>query len=238
VGLPEIEELCDILDQIGPDLCVVFPGGAQMCTFFETFPPSLLALARSLLAQASAGLAPLQPIFDIIETIVAVVNCIEAIPDTIGPPPDPDALAACIPNLLSKLERLLALLPQLSLPLLIVGLVDVIIQMLEGVIRELDAIVLLLNKILATKGVGNTLLQGIIDCAEGSASSGLSNLERLFNSVNSMAELLNKPMQSAGLDYEIPTFEGGLGDDPDAAIDQLREALALLRQLRSSIPID
>jgi len=238
MGLPEIDELCDLLDLMGQDLCLVFPGGAQMCTFFETFPPSLLALARSLLGQASAGLAPLQPIFDIIETIIAIVNCIEAIPDTIGPPPDPDALAACIPNLLAKMQKLLALLPQVSLPLLIVGLIDVIIQMIDGVIRELRAIIDLLNRIASTKGIGNSLLQGIIDCAEGSASSGLSNLERLFNSINSMVELLNKLSEAAGLDLDIPSFEGGLGDDPEKAIEELEKALDQLRALRDSIPVE
>lgn len=237
MGLPEIEELCDILDLINQDLCLTFPGGAQMCTFFETFPPSLLQLARSLLQQASAGLAPLQPIFDIIETINAIVQCIEAIPDTIGPPPDPDALAACIPNLLAKLQKLLALLPQLSLPLLIVGLLDTIIQMLSGVIRELEAIIDLINRILASKGIANDFLSSIIDCAEGSKDVQISNLERLFSAVNSMVELLNTLGGPVGLP-EIPSFEGGLGDDPEQAIDQLRELQDLLRTLRDSIPIE
>ena len=237
MGLPAIEELCDILDLIDQDLCLTFPGGAQMCTFFESFPPSLLQLARSLLQQASAGLAPLQPIFDIIETINAIVQCIEAIPDTIGPPPDPDALAACIPNLLAKLQKLLALLPQLSLPLLIVGLLDTMIQMIGGVIRELEAIVDLLNRILASKGIANTLLQGIIDCAEGSYVTQISNLERLFSALNSMIELLNTLGGPVGLP-EIPSFEGGLGEDPEAAIDLLRDLQDVLLTIRNSIPIE
>jgi hypothetical protein len=237
MGIPEVEELCSLLDTFDGDLCLVFPGGAEVCSFFETFPPSLLGITRSLLAQASAGLAPLQPIFDIIETIVAVVDCLQAIPDTIGPPPNPDALRACIPNLLAKIERLLALLPQLSLPLLVVGLLDTIIRMIDGVIHELHAIVDLLERIVTTKGIGNNFLQGIIDCAEGSVASSLSNLERLFNAINSIAELLNKLAQAAKLDFEIPSFAGGLGDDPAAAIAQLEAVTDQLRALRDSIPI-
>lgn len=237
MGLPAVEDLCDYIDLIGTDLCVVFPGGAQLCSTFETFPPSLLALARSLLAQASAGLAPLQPIFDIIETINAIVKCVEAIPDTIGPPPDPQALAACMPNLVARLEKLLALLPQLSLPLLLVGLIDVIIQMVDGVIRELRAIAALLERIVATKGIDNNFIGAIIDCADGSAAASLSNLERLFNAINSIVELLNTLSEAAGLDLEIPSFEGGLGDNPEEAIGQLEELNDVLRGLRDSIPV-
>ena len=235
--LPPIEELCDLLDESPPDLCLVFPGGAELCAFYESFPPSLLQLARSLLQQASAGLAPLQPIFDIIETINSIVECIEAIPDTIGPPPNPDALAACIPALLEKLQRLLALLPALTLPLLFVGILDAIIAKLQGVINELRAILDLLNRIVSSKGIANGFLQGIIDCAEGSAASSFSNLERLFSALNSTIELLNRIGGPAGLP-EIPSLAGGLGDDPEAAIAELEKVVDELRTIRDSIPID
>lgn len=235
--LPEVQDLCDLLDEIPGDLCAVFPGGAEVCAYYESFPPSLLQLARALLAQASGALAPLQPIFNIIEAINSIVECIEAIPDTIGPPPNPDALAACIPNLLRKLERLLALLPQLSLPLLLIGLLDAIIAKLQGVINELRAIVDLLNRIAASKGISNGFLQSIIDCAEGTAAVSFSNLERLFSALNSTIELLNKLGEPVGMP-EIPSFEGGLGDDPEEAIEKLQELVDTLRALRDTIPVE
>ena len=47
MGLPVIEELCEFLDPAQVDLCVLFPGGVEVCSFFDKMPPSLLELARA-----------------------------------------------------------------------------------------------------------------------------------------------------------------------------------------------
>jgi hypothetical protein len=55
--------------------------------------------------QIQPALTPLVPFFDIIDTVVAVFNCVKAIPDSLGPPPDPTVLAACIPELAEKVNE-------------------------------------------------------------------------------------------------------------------------------------
>lgn len=236
MGLPAIETLCDAIPTGQFDLCVTFPGGAAVCAHTEGLPPSVLQLVRAMLAEANSALAPLQPIFDIIGAITAVLECIQAIPDSLGPPPDPTALAACIPNLVEKVEKLLALLPALSVPLMIVGLLDALILMIDGVITELQAVIRLLDRITRARAVPADGLAAIIDCGERSVTSQLSNIESVFASINPMIELINTLGSLAGIG-EIPSFEGGLGEDPNDAIAPLEAVRDSLTGIRNAIPV-
>ena len=95
--------ICLEIPEIPDPFAITLPGG--------------VTIEQINLAQAiQPALTPLVPFFDVIDAIVAVFNCVKAIPDTLGPPPDPTALAVCIPELGEKVAKLLRLLPQLSLP--------------------------------------------------------------------------------------------------------------------------
>ena len=85
--------------------------------FSLTLPGGVSIEHINLMEVIQPALTPLVPVFNIIDTVVAVFNCIKAIPDSLGPPPDPTALAACLPDLAEKVDKLLKLIPQLSLPL-------------------------------------------------------------------------------------------------------------------------
>jgi len=236
MGLPALDTLCDAIPSGQFDLCVTFPGGATVCSVTEGFPPSALQLVRSMLGQANSALAPLQPIFDIIGTVSALFDCVKAIPDSLGPPPDPTAIAECIPALTEKIENLLALLPQLSVPLMIVGLLDVLILMLDAIISELNSVIALLARITRARAVPAPGLAAIIDCGERTATAQLSNIEGLFASINPMIEVINTLGSLAGLS-EIPSFEGGLGEDPGAAIAPIEAIRDTLSSLRDAIPV-
>ena len=105
--------------------------------FQLTLPGGVTIEHINLMEIIQPALTPLVPLFDIIDTIVAVFNCVKAIPDSLGPPPDPTALAACLPDLAEKVSKLLKLIPQLSLPLLIVRLIDLVIDTLRQARSEL-----------------------------------------------------------------------------------------------------
>lgn len=239
MALPAIDGLCKALDEF-PELglCVTMPGGATLCPQVEGLPPSLYQLARSALGQANAALAPLTPLFDIIETLVAIKDCVTAIPDALGPPPDPSKLAACVPNLIEKIEKVIALLPPASVLLTIAQLLDVIIAILQGCIDELRAVLRLLDRISRARLLAGRVpgLLSIIDCGQQSAEAQMSNIERAMASINPIIELINVIGSLAGL-KPIPTFEGGLGDDPDVAIDTLQGLVDVLRVFRDSIPL-
>ncbi len=103
--------ICIEIPEIPDPFQITLPGGVTMehINLMEVIQPAL---------------TPLVPLFNIIDTVVAVFNCIKAIPDTLGPPPDPTAIAACIPELAEKVNALLRLIPQLSLPYTIIGIID------------------------------------------------------------------------------------------------------------------
>lgn len=99
------------------ELCLELP---EIPDPFELTLPGGITIERiNLLEVIQPILAPLMPLFEIVDTIVAIFNCVKALPDSLGPPPDPTVLAACIPELGEKIAQLLKLLPQLSLPLLL-----------------------------------------------------------------------------------------------------------------------
>ena len=102
--------ICLEIPELGDPPVITLPGGVSIQQF-------------NLMEAIQPALTPLMPVFDIIDTVVAVFNCVKAIPDSLGPPPDPTALAACIPELAEKVSKLLKLIPQLSLPSTIIGII-------------------------------------------------------------------------------------------------------------------
>jgi len=110
--------ICIEIPELPDPLSITLPGGVSMESI-------------NLMEQIQPALTPLMPMFDIIDTVVAVFNCIKAIPDTLGPPPDPTVIAACIPELAEKVNKLLKLIPQLCLPYTIIGIIDLIIDVLR-----------------------------------------------------------------------------------------------------------
>jgi len=238
VPLPNLEEFCRSVDAIPTDLCVVLPGGAEICAALSTLPPSLYEHARSLLAQASGALAPLTPIFDIIEAIVAIKDCVTAIPDALGPPPDPSKLTDCVPELVRRIEKLLSLLPPASVLLMIVQLLDVLIAIFDGMISELQSVVRLLNRIAAAKLVAGNVPQLLapINCGEQSAATTMDNLSRAIASIRAVIELVNLFCDLAGLRH-VPEIGSEVPGDPGAAIDHIAALIDPLRDFRDSIPV-
>jgi len=119
---------------------VTFPGGAELGTQVPGAPDPT-EVAKGLLAQANAALAPLGPIFNTIDVIVAIFKLIKTIPDALGPPPDLSAIAQLVPDIAEKVDELLPLIPQLSVPVLVAGILDTLLFYLEGLRDQLVAII-------------------------------------------------------------------------------------------------
>ena len=121
---------------MAPTICLKIPALPDPMRLTLPGGPSIEHV--NLLQVVQPALTPLMPIFNIIDAVVAAFECIKAIPQTIGPPPDPTALATAIPELAQKVSRLLGLVPQLSLPLTIVGLIDLLIDTLGKTRDQLE----------------------------------------------------------------------------------------------------
>jgi hypothetical protein len=235
--LPDLSTVCIDLRVTSQELCVRFPGGAEMCVQIPGVPDPT-DVSKQLLAQANAALTPLVPILNIVDAIIALFNCVKAIPDSLGPPPDPTKLAECIPDLAKKIDQLLKLIPQLSIPVLIAGVIDVLLFYLQGFRGQLEAIIAHQARLLAAATraaeLGNVQLRTVLDCAEASMDAYLQNLNEGMKPLNRLVGLLNLFLQLAGL-QPIPDFKN-LGDDAEAALAPLDAVIDSLKTVRAGLP--
>lgn len=238
--LPDLSVACIEIKVGKQDLCVTFPGGAEMCVQMPSVSvPDPSELSKQLMAQANAALAPLMPVFNIIDTVIALFNCVKAIPDALGPPPDPSKLAKCLPDVAKKVSKLLKLIPQLSVPLMIVGLIDVLISFLEGVRGQLKAVIVAQVRIAAAATraaeLGNVQLATIVDCANANIEAQMKNLGESAAPVNRLIGVINLFVELAGLP-KLPDLSD-LGDDAQAALGVLDPLVDQLKAARAAIPV-
>jgi hypothetical protein len=223
----------------GQGQTVRLPGGPTLQVMVPQIAPDGIQVTKNLLTQASAALAPLMPVFQIIDAILAIKAFADAVPDSVGPPFNVTAVIQALAGVSKKVAKLASLIPQLAVPLLVVDVIDVVIQALNGAVTQLEAVVVQEAKIAAalTKATetGNDALLQVVACADdfnvatrNGISEGLGPLNSLFGVLNLFLGLIGAP--------EVPALDD-LPDDAQQAIDQLKSVVDLLQNLRDSIPI-
>ncbi len=219
--------ICLEIPEIPDPLAITLPGGVtiQQINLMEAIQPAL---------------TPLMPIFDIIDTVVAVFNCVKAIPDSLGPPPDPTALAACIPELAEKVAKLLRLIPQLSLPYTIIGIIDLVIDTLRQARSQLVHLQQQMQQILGAIDRATELedagLMAITSCAQANVAQEAANVGKALASLGKLIGLLNIFLGMVGAP-EVPdlsTLAGRPLDDVLPPIDAIIEAL---QTVRGAVPV-
>lgn len=219
--------ICIEIPEIPDPLNLTLPGGVQIerINLMEVIQPAL---------------TPLVPIFDIIDTVVAVFNCIKAIPDTLGPPPDPTVLAACLPDLAEKVAKLLKLIPQLSLPLTIIGLIDLVIDTLRQARSLLLHLQQQMQQILGTIDRATNLedagLMAIAQCAQANVAQEAANVGKALASLGRLIGLINIFLGILGLP-EVPDLSDLAGRPLDDVIPPLDAIVELLENARAAVPV-
>lgn len=216
------------------------PGGAEVCvTMPDLVPPSPDKLIRQLFAQLNAALAPLTPIFNIIDAVVAVFDCIKAISTL-----DPVEILNCIPGLAEKVGKLLNLIPQLSLPALVASVLEILILWLRGMrnqtIRARELLQRVLDAETASTRPGNLALANVIPCALDDLDKLLQWQNESAKPVNRLIGVINTFLEIIGLErFTIPCLGQVLADL--GAIDIYLKLIELLEKLltiiRTFIPI-
>lgn len=212
-------EICVAIDVAPDELCIALPGGANVCATvgFEKGDPALIL--RAFLGSINTALAPLTPVFNIIDVVFAVKECIDAVPKLLTEGPGP--LLQCIPGLAEKLQKLVALLPPASVPLLIRSIIQALIVFLQGLKVDIVAMAASLERILnaSLRGteLGNLRLQAVADCALNNWDVQLVNLNASAAPMNRLMGLLNVFLELVGL----PCIRIPLGTLPAAAADAL-----------------
>jgi hypothetical protein len=222
---------------------IVFPGGAALSQVLAAGSeiPSGLDAATNLLAQASPAMAPLMPIFNIIDAVLALVECVQAVPDALGPPPDPAKMVEALSGLAEKLPKLLDLVPQLAVPRMVIGMLDTLIDFLEGLRDQIEAILLQAERTQAARAkaeeIGDANLLHIAECAEGHAQAQLQAMAGALAPMNALVSALNLFLGLFGLP-EIPALDGLINiTNPDAGFAAIDALVDTLQSIRDAVPL-
>ena len=219
--------ICIEIPEIPDPFSITLPGGVSMESI-------------NLMEQIQPALTPLMPLFDIIDTVVAVFNCIKAIPDSLGPPPDPTALAACIPELAEKVAKLLTLIPQLSLPLTIVGIIDLIIDTLRQARSLLLHLQAQMQQITGAIDRATELedagLMAITSCAQANVAQEAANVGKSLAALGKLIGLLNIFLELGGAPT-VPDLSDLAGSPLDEVVPPLDAIVDQLTQVRDMVPV-
>ncbi len=237
--LPDLSSLCVELNVTPQRVQITFPGGASLDPELPFAGiPDPLQVAKQLMGQANAALAPLQPLFNILDVALALFETVSAIPAAIASL-DPSKIADALPGLAEKVTKLAPLVPQLSVPLMIVGILDTLIGFLGGLSTQLRALVDQQVRIQAAENraveLGNAQLQVVADCAKHHVATQLASLSESAAPVNRLIAVVNVFAQLVGLG-PLPEL-ADLGTDAAAALQPIDDTVRTLRQIRTAIPV-
>jgi hypothetical protein len=239
MAIPE----CKPIPRLPAPRQIVFPGGAALSQVLAAGSaiPSGLDAATNLLAQASPAMAPLMPLFNIIDAVLALVECVQAVPDALGPPPDPAKMAEALSGLAQKLPKLLDLLPQVATPRMVIGMIDTLVDFLEGLRDQIEAILLQAERTRAARAkaeeLGDANLLHIAGCAEAQGQAQLQAMADALAPMNTLTSAMNLFLGLLGLP-EVPSLEGLIDiADPEAGLAALDALVDALRSIRDSVPL-
>lgn len=218
-------------------LCIEIPT-INVCK--ALMPGGFTMEAPDLLGMMQPALAPLAPMFSILEAIVAIKKCIDAIPDALGPPPDPSKMIECIPNLAEKIAALLKLLPQLSIPTMIKQLLNCIIgeigkfrAFVVSLIQQVQRIARMLER---AAELDDPQFNLIAVCAADRVAVQLSNEMKGLIVVGRLLGMARELLDLAQVPVEIPTLDSITGKPLDQVLEPIDALLDMLRQIRDAVP--
>jgi len=219
--------ICLEIDELPDPPVLDLPGGVSIQQF-------------NLMQAIQPALTPLVPIFDIVDTVVAVFNCIKAIPDTLGPPPDPTAIAVCIPELAQKVAKLVRLIPQVTLPYTLRGILRLIIDTLRQARSQIMHLQQQMQQILgavdrATK-LGDAGLMAITSCAQANVAQEAANVGKSLASLGKLIGLANLFLGMIGAEG-IPDLSNLAGRPLDEVIPPIDAIITKLQAAHDAIPL-
>ena len=235
---------CEALPELPDPMQITLPGGATISQVISAVKsaPNAVDMGLNLMQQAGPALAPLMPIFDIIEAMQAMSACTQAIPDALGPPPDPTKLAKCVPDMAKKVAKLLKLIPQLSVPLMVKDIIDVLISTLVAVRSQLLALQAQVKSV--TRAVkraaelNDSNLSAIAACAQSNVEQQASNIGASIAVMAPMIGVVNDLLKKIGAP-QIPLSKVTdlSGQSLDTIITPLDVLVTTLKTVRQAVPV-
>jgi len=202
-----------------------------------TLPGGIFMADVDLMAMIQPALAPLVPVFNILDTVMAVVNAFKTVPEVVL---NPKALLDALAELLEKFGKLLGLIPQLSLPLTLVGLLDLLIDALAKAKLELGHLDLQLKGVaevrLKAELLGDLKLMAIAECAEANIAIEVENVATRLGALAGLIGIINLFMGLVG-GKAIPDFSNLAGKPLGEAVELIDGLVKVLEAARKAIPI-
>lgn len=185
----------------------------------------------------NVALAPLQPMFILMDVVSVVINIIKALATL-----DIKTIGEEIKKLPAAAAALAAILPILAIPLMLIGILDAIILFLSGFSSYLTKISTQLDAIAEAETYQDTLgASALIDaviCSKGqldqfmeAASQGMTPINAMINAINVMLEVIGLGK------FKIPSLTDVTVDNIGPTQEILSETAAFLQVIRSAIPI-
>lgn len=242
----DISALCEPIPTFPKKLCITLPGGVEVCSQPSLLQLGLLNYARAGVDMASAVLAPLTPLFKVMDVVVSIKNVLSTIPDVIGPPPNLKPFLEALTKLTERVVALVRIMPAFSVPIMALNLLDMIILNLEGFVAELRSLQRFKEQIARAQiGAADAFgLQAIVKCSEAQYDAQMSNLEHMFGTLNALFDLIDLFASLAGLGDPFPIAEaiasksnGKFSGSASDAADALEHIADFLHTVREAIPI-
>lgn len=235
--IPNFETFCFGIVINTQGICVHYPGGAPICAFIpDIIPPDPLEWSLDLFGKLNSALAPLNPMFNMLDVMLAVVDALKAIATL-----DAAKIIGVIPNLAERVNKLLTLIPQLCLPLLIRDCIDVLILYLRGLQTYIERLLSFYARLVEAQlraSESEFLLGPIIDCATGNLDTIILHVGAQAQPINRILGIINEFLLLMELPCIPPLSIPSLSIGFVGVLEALIQFLIFLRNLLNfTIPI-
>lgn len=236
-------ETCLKLPDIPPSLEIQMPAGMSLASIQSAIDkiPNACDPCLNIMSQVGPALAPLKPMFDILDTVIALFNCFKAVPDMIMEL-SPAPVFECLPELQEKIEQLLKLIPQLSIPYTIISMIDAVIAMLDCMVVSFSGLIDQISKqtkrLEKAKEIGDNDLTAIVECSgediekmQLTTAEAFAGFATLIGVLNILLGLIGGP--------EIPIdLASRLDGIPlEEIFEPIEDIITVLKTIRDQVPL-
>lgn len=231
--LPE-GQLCPELSTNSRGLRIRFPGGAVIAVQLPGLNAPKLNLAQQIMAQSTAAIAALQPLFDIVGCLLAVGELVKALIT------NPFKLAKEAEEVFEKLGKLASFLPLLCIPAMLCDMVEVLLGYLEGIASAIDALgrqeARIVRAVAVAQTHGLTFLQQGAECCSEMQAAQIQNIRNASEPMSSLVDLLNAFASLIPGCPQVPQV-GAIDEDLSKASTEIRKLIAAFREMKGLIPL-
>jgi len=238
------DEICLELPPIPSidDICL--PGGFCLSHVWNGIDqiPHLADVPLQFFGQIGPALAPLAPVFDIIDFALAIFKCVQGTIDAITEL-NPVKIIECIPDLAKYIDKLLALIPQLSVPRMVKKAIEAMALLLRALASDFEYVKTTIQRIIdlidRAADLNDVNLNSILACAQKTVTDQSLSTAEALKGIGRIILLLNIFIGLIGGE-PIPCFgtliEDNITDGLDVIIATLTALAEVLETLAALIP--